>query len=680
MVSLRGVRLRAEPTEIQIVPGEPVTIDIEVFNTTAVVDEFEVDVVGLDPRWTRCDPPRVPLFPSTGGHTVVTVLVDSTYGLRAGRQVLGVRARSTVDPRVSSVIEVPATVVATSGAEISIHPETHRAGRAGAFVAVVRNLTNTVLSVDMRGVDPEGAVRFTFTPPSLAVAPGDEGFSVVEVAGARPFRGADVQRPFTVLGVLADPDAEPLSATGILIQKPWVPAIGEQLISVVLLAGALLGAFLIGDALTGEDAPTAGAGAEAKAGVEIKQGVIGSAAAEYERPVAGGVGALTLTFTVGSVLPSGGAVVVTLPDGFEANAGGPTSLRGAPTGLDGDIQTKVEGRVITLQRRGNGTPTAPGATVSLVLTNIKNPSVSGPPGEILVETRTLDGQTIDKGPVPPVALAPGALNLATLSLDARPAGALTTAKVSLTLANDLPPDGRVDIAFPDGFDLSGAALDAAAQGLQATDGAAVKGGTLKLTVDKGSASVTRNKDGEVLKKGTVLNLVIAGVRNAGVSGPTGVFTITTKNGSGVAIDQAEAPGIALEPARLTGVVAALENPRTGGATNLTVFFTLPAPLPPGARIEIVVPADYGLNEGGPTTVQKGAIGGVDGTASAVLIGRTFTVLRNNDGKPAPAGTAVAITLTNVRAPGSTGEALSLDLRDGQGRLIASGSSGSVAVQ
>ena len=279
MVSLRGVRLRAEPAEIAIVPGEPVTIDVEVFNTTAVVDEFEVDVVGLDPGWVRCDPPRVPLFPSTGGHTLVTILVDSTYGLRAGRQVLGVRARSTVDPRISSVIEVPVTVVATAGAELSIHPETHRAGRAGAFVAVVRNLTNTVLNVDIRGVDPEAAVRFNFTPPHLTIAPGDEGFSVVEVAGARPFRGADIQRQFSVLGVFSDPDAEPLSASGILIQKPWIPAIGEQLISVILLAGALLGAFLIGHALTTEDGPAAGASADAKAADAIKQGAIASATA-----------------------------------------------------------------------------------------------------------------------------------------------------------------------------------------------------------------------------------------------------------------------------------------------------------------------------------------------------------------------------------------------------------------
>ncbi len=680
MVSLRGVRLRAEPAEIAIVPGEAVTLEVEVFNTTAVVDEFEVDVVGLDPRWVRCDPARIPLFPSTGGITRVTVLVDSTYGLRAGRQVLGVRARSTVDPRVSSVIEVPATVVATEGAEISIHPGTHRAGRAGAFVAVVRNLTNTVLEVEMRGVDPEGAVRFNFTPPRLAIAPGDEGFSVVEVAGQRPVRGMDVQRPFSVLGVLSDPDAEPLTATGILIQKPWIPAIGEQLLSVALLAGALLAAFLIGNALTSDETSGTASGGDAKAAAEIKQGVIASTAAQYERPVAGGVGSLTVNFAVGSAVPSGGVLVITLPDGVEPNSGGPTALRGAMVGVDGDAEVKVEGRIVSIQRRGNGTPTPPGTAVSVTLTNIKNPAVSGPTGELLIETRTLDGQTIDKGAAPPVALSPGSIDLASLNLEARPAGALTTATATLTLANDLPPDGRVDITFPEGFELATATLDPSAQGLQAPSGASVRGGTLKLTVDKTVASITRNKDGEVLRRGTVLTLVVSGVRNAGVSGPTGVFALATKNGAGITIDQGEAPGLALDPARLTGVVAALENPKAGGTTNLTVFFTLPAPLPAGARVEIVVPASYGLNEAGPTTVQKGAIGGVDGTASAVLIDRTFTVLRNNDGKPAPAGTAVAITLTNIRAPGATGAPLSLDLRDGQGRLIASGSSGSVAVQ
>jgi len=61
----RGVRLRAVPDVIELTPGEPTTLLMEVFNTTGLVDQFDLTAVGIDPGWVRFNPPRLSLFPSS---------------------------------------------------------------------------------------------------------------------------------------------------------------------------------------------------------------------------------------------------------------------------------------------------------------------------------------------------------------------------------------------------------------------------------------------------------------------------------------------------------------------------------------------------------------------------------------------------------------------------------------
>ncbi|MGE3856399.1 MAG: hypothetical protein AB7G21_05540, partial [Dehalococcoidia bacterium] len=662
---------------IELTPGEPVVVTLEVFNTTDLVDQFELAAVGINPEWVKFSPPALSLFPSTAGTAEVTILVDSAYGYTAGRHVIGFRAQSSVNSRLSSVIEVAVEVAATPGATLDLHPQSARVGRAGAFLAVARNLGNAPLELDIRGGDPEGALRFECTPDQLTIQPGDEAWTVIQVRGRRPFIGMDAARPFTVLGVMPDADAEPLTAEGMLLQKPWLPAFAGQIASLVILGAILLGAYLVGTELTKEAAPEAAA----EATKPPEPGALGTPAVVLDQPRAGGSGVVTVSFTTGAELPSGGAIAVTFPEGFTPNVGGNTALaRADRLGFDGGTRLRIEGRRVTVTRAGNGGTTKAGSPITLPLTNIGNPAISGE-AEVAVETLDGAGNPLDAGKAM-VKVTPGALRDASVVLDPLAAGSAGTATVTIALANDLPPDGVVRVQFPEGFVVKDAILDAATQSFTPPEGTTLnRGGTLGIKVEERAVSVIRNNDGEAFKARTRMMVTLAGVRNAGVSGPTGTFTIETRNAAGVVIDTADAPGVALTGGALSGLVATLENPRAGATGAATLFFTMPAELPPSARVEVRFPGTFALNEGGATTVQNGALAGADGTASAVVLDQSVTVLRNNDGKVVPAGTAIAVTLTNVKNPAAAGAAgpIHVSVLDGTGRLIADGDTAAVAI-
>jgi hypothetical protein len=96
--------------------------------------------------------------------------------------------------------------------------------------------------VQFRGHDPERAVRFSFNPPVIDLAPGQSGAVRVDIAAPRPDGGEEVTRPFTVAATDGSKETE---ATGSFIQESmdWRP-IWRTILT--LLGGALMivGAFI----------------------------------------------------------------------------------------------------------------------------------------------------------------------------------------------------------------------------------------------------------------------------------------------------------------------------------------------------------------------------------------------------------------------------------------------------
>ena len=682
MARLNAVQLRVPGEPVAVEPGTAATFEVEVFNASDIVDEYAIDTVGIDPRWVSVEPERIALFPSTGGSATVTIAVGSPYAVPAGLRRIGVRARSTIAEERARVEEVPLDVAPTAGALLELHPVNIRGGRAGAGVAVVRNLGNTVLEVDVRGADPESALDFQVTPSHLTIPPGDEAWTVVEVKGRRPLMGIDAQRPFLVAAYTGDPDAEPPSAAGTFIQSPWLPDLvtrlaGLLVLTVLLVAGFVTGNKIVSGELLGGNEPEATATPEAAPG---KPGELKAASINAETLVAGASGTATVTFTLAQVLPSTGVVVVTFPDGFALNADGKTELVAA-TGYDGRSRFEAAERTAIITRGGDGTPTAGGISVTLVLSHVRSPGVSGPTPPIALEVRDGKGTVLDAGNAPPLALTPGQLIKVAALHDTFAAAA--TGKIAMTflLANDLPGDGQLQFVFPKGYGIANAQLGASAEVVPPPGGAPVaNGGSLKLKMDGQTALVTRGGGGEAVKRGSTMTLTFTGVQNPGVAGKTGAFTVQTKTAAGLTIDQGEAPPAAITSGKLVTPVVTLASPGAAEVGNVSILLTVPAELGGGARIIVKFPDGFTLNKNGPTTVQGNAVAGLAGAAAAIATGQSAIVIRASDAATAPAGAAVLLTLTNVQNPGAgAAGGLTVEIEDAAGNPIATGTSDPVTI-
>ena len=95
-----------------------------------------------------------------------------------------------------SLVQTASTSPITT-ARLRLEPErvVVRNRRRGSFRVTVDNVRGSLpLRVWLSGSDPEGAVRFTFTPAQLDVPPGDIGRSVLRVEASLPGSGREADR------------------------------------------------------------------------------------------------------------------------------------------------------------------------------------------------------------------------------------------------------------------------------------------------------------------------------------------------------------------------------------------------------------------------------------------------------------------------------------------------------
>lgn len=269
------MRLEVMPRHLDVAPGEPVALEVEVYNTSDVIDGFVVSLVGVTGQPFTATPPVLSLFPGTDG--VLTVAFVLPAGFPAGPHTIGVKVASTTDPEDTRVEEVGLDVAAVRDARLAIDPQSVTGGGKAVFVVSLENAGNVAVDAPLAAADAERHLAFAFVPGALTVAPGEKQMAQASAAGRRPFFGSPVPRPFTVTA--SDPGGPPLEVVGSFVQKPLLPRGILTLLS-VLAAVALWGLVL----LLGVDKAV-------KAGVEAGKGDDAGAATEGEAQAGGGAGA-----------------------------------------------------------------------------------------------------------------------------------------------------------------------------------------------------------------------------------------------------------------------------------------------------------------------------------------------------------------------------------------------------
>ena len=246
-----GVRTQLALSHLSIRPGAPARVEIEVTNTSDVIDGVTAIVDGIDPNWIRFDAPVVSLFPSSTATLGFTI--DTPFDYPAGDYLVVVRVVSTIDADRQTVHDFWITVEPSLGIEMRIRPSIINGGRTAEIVATVRSTGNTTAVVGVTALDPGRQVDCRVVPPDLAVPRGTEGTTIVRLRGPRPWFGQPASRSIVITARSDDLVVEEIATFN---QKPRIP---RGVLTFLLLAGIIaLWAtifLLVANALGSDDAP-----------------------------------------------------------------------------------------------------------------------------------------------------------------------------------------------------------------------------------------------------------------------------------------------------------------------------------------------------------------------------------------------------------------------------------------
>ena len=232
------MRLEVTPAQLDANVGEPIVLQVEVYNSRSVIDGYQATLLGLRGQPFTSEPRELSLFPESSGVMLLTFTLPANFP--AGPRVIGVRVASVVNPDEMAAREVELHVAPVEAATFSAAPLTVTAGKQGDYSLMVANEGNVPLESRLRATDSTGKLAFRISPGTLALNPGEQGVARAAVTGRRPFFGSPVPHQLTFT---ADGPAQPLQAATTFMQKPLVPRGVLTLFSilaVLLIWGAVL--------------------------------------------------------------------------------------------------------------------------------------------------------------------------------------------------------------------------------------------------------------------------------------------------------------------------------------------------------------------------------------------------------------------------------------------------------
>jgi hypothetical protein len=243
------VRASVAKNELAARPGEHFSLELEVANTSEVIDAVLVSLRGLPGARLIKRPSELALFPGTSGKQALRVELPPNFP--AGRHDAAVDVRSAVNPDDAACCGLVLQVPPVTDARVSLTPLVRRGHRNGRFAVLCHNTGNTDIDVSLQAADPERSLRFRCEPAGLVVEPGSSAQATLSLRAPRQIFGSERARPVQLsakVRPLGVPDGRTLdiSAQATYVQRPTVP---RGVVTACILAAIVAlwsGIFLLG--------------------------------------------------------------------------------------------------------------------------------------------------------------------------------------------------------------------------------------------------------------------------------------------------------------------------------------------------------------------------------------------------------------------------------------------------
>jgi beta-lactam-binding protein with PASTA domain len=238
-----------DTVRLSVEPGGRAVLLALVRNQSAIVDNYDVSIVGLPPGWTTVLPPTVYLVPFGAGGTYEQEIEIHVHPPRAAQA----EARTwSFDVCVWSRAHQVQASAAPASVDIApyhelrteLTPDRAKGRRQAQFSFSAENRANAPTQVELSAIDADGECAFHFAQSNVVVGPGER----VEVPFVvRPPRqiwlGRARDRQFEATARPLEGDLPIPPQPGVFRQRSWLPS--WLLVVVPVLAAVAVAALLL---------------------------------------------------------------------------------------------------------------------------------------------------------------------------------------------------------------------------------------------------------------------------------------------------------------------------------------------------------------------------------------------------------------------------------------------------
>lgn len=269
-----AIRVEITPERIELEPGAPpVEITISIQNLGDVVEQYTVEVSGLEPDWYTAPVSSVGLFPQDRDQVRITIHPPQRPGIKPGAYPFRVMVRSRSGAQQAAA-EATLDLRGTASFQVNLMPLRLTTRGTGTFRVQLSNTGAVDVQLGLEASDEDGALIFRFPRGDAPVVrAGTRAELPLEVRPRqRPWVGPDRTYPFTLTVRPLDARGDPQTVRAEIVHHPWIYSLEplrRRAVPLTIMLLVLLG----GGVFVASPAPRAVGGGAGNAAAELRRAV-----------------------------------------------------------------------------------------------------------------------------------------------------------------------------------------------------------------------------------------------------------------------------------------------------------------------------------------------------------------------------------------------------------------------
>src|SRR6266446_4606555 len=205
--------------DVVVEPGGQASCEVTVNNDGRLVDEYRLQLGGVDLSWASVEPSSLRLMPKTSATARVLFRPPRASNPMAGTGAFVVTVSSSADPSVRSQVAGSLTIRPFADISATVTPQTSDSLKVAEHTVNVENRGNATIRVALSAQDADNRLTCELAPPDVMVRGGTVARSHLTVRPSNPKEPRNGRRiPFQVFVQPATGAPIRLDAATLLLQ------------------------------------------------------------------------------------------------------------------------------------------------------------------------------------------------------------------------------------------------------------------------------------------------------------------------------------------------------------------------------------------------------------------------------------------------------------------------------